>query len=388
MKVLQVVASVLTLATYAIAAPAPASKPSTSGRLFTINGKTEYFAGTNTWWLGHLMSDADVETAVSQIAASNLKVTRVWGFGNVNDPTGQEGSVYFQVLNETLSPKNGSLINFSPKNGIPRLDSAIAMAEKYGLKVVLPMLNNWGDLGGINSYTTAFGGNATSFYTDAKSQAAYKRYIKFIVNRYKNSPAIFAWELCNEPRCHGCPTSTIYNWASDTSKYIKSLDSTHMVTLGDEGWLAPADKIGDGSYAYSGAEGVDFGLNLGIPTLDYGTFHMYPDQWGYNFTWGNTWIKEHDQLGKKYNKPVVLEEYGSPYPNNHTAITKPWQTTVVQDTSIAYDSFWQFATQLPSGTNDADNYALQYSLTKGSDYQILAIQHAANMLKKTPTAYQ
>jgi len=24
-----------------------------------------------------------------------------------------------------------------------------------------------------------------------------------------------------------------------------------MVTLGDEGWFAPADGIGDGSYAYS-----------------------------------------------------------------------------------------------------------------------------------------
>ena len=42
-----------------------------------------------------------------------------------------------------------------------------------------------------------------------------------------------------------------------------------MVTLGDEGWFAPADGIGDGSYAYGGAEGVDFVKNLGIETLDY-----------------------------------------------------------------------------------------------------------------------
>jgi mannan endo-1,4-beta-mannosidase len=97
----------------------------------------------------------------------------------------------------------------------------------------------------------------------------YKDYIKLLVNRYKCSSAIFAWELGNEPRCHGCPTSVIYNWATEISQYIKSLDSKHMVTLGDEGWFAPADNIGDGSYAYSGAEGVDFSLNLGIETLDY-----------------------------------------------------------------------------------------------------------------------
>ena len=260
------------------------------------------------------------------------------------------------------------------------------MAEKYGIQLVLPMLNNWGDLGGIATYTTAFGGNATSFYTDAKSQAAYRNYISFIVNRYKNTNAIFAWELCNEPRCHGCDTSVIYNWASETSAFIKSLDPSHMVTLGDEGWMAP--PTGDGSYAYSGAEGVDFIKNLGISTLDYGTFHMYPDQWGYNFTWGNTWIEQHDAAGKAAGKPVVLEEYGAPYANNKTAITLPWQNTIVQDTSIAYDSYWQFATTLPSGTNDADNYAIYYNTAAGSDYQTLFIQHAKAMAAKPAVANQ
>lgn len=142
---------------------------------------------------------------------------------------------------------------------------------------MLNFVNNWSDLGGIASYNAAFGGNATTWYTDSVSQKVYKDYIKLLVNRYKCSPAIFAWELANEPRCHGCPTSTIYNWAKEISEYIKKLDTKHMVTLGDEGWFAPADDIGDGSYAYSGAEGVDFVLNLGIKTLDYGTLHLYPD---------------------------------------------------------------------------------------------------------------
>lgn len=67
------------------------------------------------------------------------------------------------------------------------------------------------DLGGIESYTNAFGGNATSWYTDKRSQKVYKDYIKLLVNRYKCSSAIFAWELGNEPRCNGCPTSVIYS---------------------------------------------------------------------------------------------------------------------------------------------------------------------------------
>ena len=118
------------------------------------------------------------------------------------------------------------------------------------MKLVLPLMNNYGDLGGKPAYTNAFGGNATSWYTDTVSQTAYKKYINLIVNRYKSSPAIFAWELGNEPRCSGCSTSVITNWASSVSAYIKSLDSQHLVAIGDEGWMTA--PVGDGSYAYSG----------------------------------------------------------------------------------------------------------------------------------------
>ena len=265
------------------------------------------------------------------------------------------------------------------------------------------MLNNWDALGGINTYSslaqrpqkaatnadaqnpaTAFGGNATSFYTDAKSQSAYRNYISFIVERYKSSPAIFAWELCNECRCSGCPSSTITNWASSTSAFIKSIDPHHMVSLGDEGWFFPSAGVGDGSYAYSGAEGVDFVETLKIPTIDYGTFHMYPDQWGYDPSspWGSTWIEQHDAVGEALGKPVVLEEYGSADANGRVAIMKPWQETVVDNTSVAYDSFWQFGTVLASGAGVFDDYAIYYNTSAGSDYRILAIEHARDMYRK------
>lgn len=240
-----------------------ASVDTKNKRLFNYNGTGPgFFAGTNAWWASHLLSDDDLDTSFSQIKNTQLQVVRVWGFGSVNEDPGSD-TVYFQLLNST-----GSYINYEA-NGIPRLDAVVSYAEKYHLKLVLPFVNNWSDLGGIESYTNAFGGNATSWFTDSRSQKVYKDYIKLLVNRYKCSAAIFAWELANEPRCHGCDTSVIFDWATDISQYIKSLDSKHMVTLGDEGWFAPADGIGDGSYAYSGAEGVDFVKNLDIETLDY-----------------------------------------------------------------------------------------------------------------------
>lgn len=36
------------------------------------------------------------------------------------------------------------------------------------------------------------------------------------------------------------------------------------------------DTGSDGSYPYQYSEGSDFAKNLAIPTIDFGTFHLYP----------------------------------------------------------------------------------------------------------------
>lgn len=308
---------------------------------------------------------------------------RVWGFGDTNtapDPSNQDPTrVYYQVLNSS-----GSYINFGA-DGLQRLDYAVSSADRHGVKLILNFVNNWGDYGGIAAYTAAFGANATEWFADGASQRVYRNYIDVLVSRYRGSPAIFAWELANEPRCHGCAASVVTRWAAETSRYVKALDPAHMVTLGDEGWFAPADggRVAgdDGSYAYSGVEGVDFIANLGIPTLDYGTFHLYPDSWGYDdSTWGAEWIAQHDAVGKMLDKAVVLEEYGAPYPGNHTPYYKQWQDAV-PESSLAADQVWQFGTydlSVPA-SNLGDVNSIYYNDT---EYGALGFRHAAAMLEK------
>ncbi len=344
--------------------------PASQGTVFSLEGHTEYFVGTNAWWLGHLPSDADVEQSFMEIASTDLKVVRVWGFGNANSPADQD--IYYQLLDNTTT----TITINEGENGIPRLDSVIRLAEQYNVKLVLPLLNNWDDLGGIATYCNYFGCNATTFYTNTGAQTAYQNYIRYIVNRYKSSPAIFAWQLCNEPRCHGCDPSIITNWATTTSSLIKSLDPAHMVSLGDEGWFCSG---GDGSYAYSCDEGVDFEANMAIPTLDYAGFHMYPDQWGYEYSWGNQWIEEHAAMAGKYGKPIVFEEYGAADDlANRTEVMREWQMTITQS-EIAYDSWWQFATNFTDGTDPYDKYAIYYGT---EEYQGLVVQHVKEMEAK------
>lgn len=309
-----------------------------SGVLFTIDGVTKYFAGTNCYWCGFLTANGDVDHVFTDIAAAGLKIVRVWGFNDVNTIPSDNSTVWFQYLSAS-----GSQIN-TGANGLQRLDYVVSSAQAHGLKVIINFFNNWNDYGGKNAYVNAFGGNGSTWYTDTASQTQYRTYIKAVVDRYKTSTAVFAWELGNEPRCDGCDTSVIYNWAASTSAYIKSLDSNHMVTIGDEGF--GPDSGGDGSYPYqASAGGYVWADTLNITTIDFGTFHLYPDSWGQPYDWGNLWVKTHAARCADLNKPCLFEEYGG---NNNCTVENPWQQTALASPGIAADLFWQYGDTLPS----------------------------------------
>ncbi|KAL1902448.1 hypothetical protein Sste5346_001429 [Sporothrix stenoceras] len=383
--------------TYPIGVPKePFAK--TAGQLFNINGTVGYFAGTNAWWLGHLTKNEDVDKAMQQIADTKYKIVRVWGFGDINSgfrPTADTADplrVWFQqhpAPNDTEA-NQVALINYSPENGLPRLDYVVSTAERLGLKLVLPFVNNWADLGGMASYASAYGGADASvsfnFFENDRAQRVYRDYIRVLVERYRSSPAIFSWQLCNEPRCEGCDPAVIYNWAANISAYIKQpdMDPHHMVSLGDEGWFGAnagyREANNASSLAYESHGGVDFWGNLNISTLDYGTFHLYPSTWGYSFSWGNRWIEQHADAGNRAKKPVVLEEYGSPQRNDHSTVLLPWQQ-VVLNTSIAADQVWQFG---PANLSfDVTKMGDEFSVyADAADFVTVSQKHAQAMLDK------
>jgi mannan endo-1,4-beta-mannosidase len=200
--------------------------PTTNGLKFEIDGKTSYFAGSNSYWIGFLTNNADVDTVLDHMDESGLRILRVWGFNDVNTIP-SSGTVYYQLLSGGQATIN------TGADGLQRLDYVVAAAEKRNVKLIINFVNNWSDYGGMAAYVTAFGGSQTTWYTNTAAQTAYRAYVKAVVSRYINSPAIFAWELANEPRCNGCNPSVLYEWISSTSAYIKSLDSKHMVAIGD-----------------------------------------------------------------------------------------------------------------------------------------------------------
>jgi mannan endo-1,4-beta-mannosidase len=95
--------------------------------------------------------------------------------------------------------------------------------------------------GGIDAYVNAFtpGGTHDKFYTEPKIINAFKNYISHVIKRFPNNPTILGWELGNDLRCEStvpksssCTPTTITNWAADIAKFIKSIDSSHLITPG------------------------------------------------------------------------------------------------------------------------------------------------------------
>ncbi|KAF7343111.1 Carbohydrate-binding module family 1 protein/glycoside hydrolase family 5 protein [Mycena venus] len=339
-------------------APAQTGFVKTSGTKFTLNGAPYTLFGENAYWLalgGY--STTDINKALSDIAASGATTVRTWGFNEVTSANG----IYFHLWSgKTATVNTGS-------NGLGMLDTVIAAAKAHGLRLIISLTNNWSDYGGMDVYAAQLLGSGQPhdvFYTNPTIIAAFKTYVQAIVTRYVNEPGILAWELVNEPRCSGssttasstCTVSTITTWVSTMSAFIKSIDSNHLVGLGDEGFF---NEPGNSDYMYQGSAGIDFAANLKISTIDFGTFHMYPQGWGETNTvpWGNQWITDHATTMTSTNKPVIMEEFGISNSSTRASTYSTWYQTVIS-TGLTGDLIWQAGSQLTNGPTANDGFAI------------------------------
>lgn len=278
-----------------------------------VNGRKRWrFGGTNCYYL-HVQSHYMIDSLLDNAGQMNMAAVRAWAFSDgASQPV-------------ALQPKPYSY----PDDAYDSLDYTIYKAGQLGIKLVLPLVNNWPDYGGMAQYVSWFLGlpddsygdatNHDRFYTDPDIQKCFRAYIRQLVNRvnrytglrYRDDPTIMTWELANEPRNRSDKTGkTVLAWADRTSRYVKDLAPHQLVSVGDEGFgLDPSSS----DYPYGTYEGNHWQQLTGLPAIDYGTVHLYPQSWGETADpvgWGTTWITDHIEAARKIGKPVVLEEFG------------------------------------------------------------------------------
>lgn len=180
------------------------------------------------------------------------------------------------------------------------------------------------------------------------------------------------------------------------SEYVKSVDPNHMVSLGDEGFYNKPygyyNEYTTSNYAFYGAEGVDFEKLMTIDTLDFGTPHLYLDQWGMKHTGTGQddllWFKIHGETCAELDKPVILEEFGLTNRAIRDSEYEQWfevlEGNVYETVEYAGTNYWMIASYIDGALYpDYDQYTVYGP--EGTDTEStrqLIMKHAANMTAK------
>jgi mannan endo-1,4-beta-mannosidase len=285
---------------------------------FMLEGRPYYFVGTNFWQGMNLGVDGpggDRELLVAELdrlqrmGATNLRVMAA--------SEGPNTEPYRMVPALMVSP------GVYDELVLEGLDFFLAEIGKREMKAVMVLNNYWQWSGGMGQYVSWSEGTpipypgdwdefmeyVAKFYECSECQSWYRDHIQMILQhvnaftglRYRDDPAIFAWELANEPRRYP------YSWIDETAAYIKSLDPNHLVTTGSEG--TPPGETQDFQRTHDG------------PDIDYATIHIWPQNWGWYDPSNPTTYERAEQNALEYlhrhvfnmavlHKPLVVEEFG------------------------------------------------------------------------------
>jgi mannan endo-1,4-beta-mannosidase len=339
-----VVATLLLTAGAAVAAP---SSPfvTRSGADFRLAGKRFEFNGSNNYYLMY-QPPVMVDDVFADAAGAGFTTIRTWGWLDIGNADGsnsvhhKENGVYFQFWDGSRPAYNDGA------DGLPHLDYVLAAAARAGIRLIVPLTNNWSAFGGMDQYVRWRGGQFhDDFYSDRVIRGWYKDWISHVLNRvnsltgvaYKDDPTVMAWELANEPRCIGsgvypgsasCTAQTITDWAADISAHIKSVDHNHLVGSGDEGFLC-TDPGGTDSL-YSCGERVDSLALAKLSTIDMMSLHLYPDGWNRDVAWGAEWIRRHATLAEQIGKPSLLGEFGFLDKSTRNPVYQQWTDAAIK----------------------------------------------------------
>ena len=269
------------------------------GGSFIRNSRPYSYIGTNFWYGPILASEG--EGGNYDRLVRELDTLQSLGVENLRVLVGGDGpDGVFSRIEPTLQKEPG-VYNDTILTG---LDRFLEELGKRNMQAVLYLNNSWEWSGGYGQYLewagagkaliplvdgyAPFMAQMAQFSVNRKAQELFFRHLETIVGRtnsltgkpYSEDPAIFAWQIGNEPRC----------FSSDPAVQDGSL--LERVTA--------------------------------IPDVDYMTIHIWP----YNWSWAHAdrlvedlpdacaktdeYIAAHLELAKRYGQPVVVEEFGFP----------------------------------------------------------------------------
>ena len=295
---------------------------------FRKGGKEFHFIGFNQYYMldkARRPSERHiVDETLKDAAELGMTVMRTWAFDD--RPTG------LQVLPGVFD-----------EDTFRALDYVLDSSARHGIHVILALVNYWPDYGGMESYvkwcthsTTVANRSVSEFYENPACRQMYKNTVQTVMTRrntyngrvYNEDPTILGWDLANEPRNPGDPSSNVLaRWIREMSHFAKLVSPRQLITTGVEGFfglttpnLALNANPGRDEWDSWICEGTDFVRFHSLPHVDFTVAHMYPDLWvdrpcnGSYYCkelFASRWVDTHIEQSVMLGKPFVLEEFGS-----------------------------------------------------------------------------
>jgi len=301
---------------------------------FVRDGKPYTFIGTNFWY-GPILASEGQGGDFGRLVRE-LDTLKSLGIDNLRVLVGGDGpdGVYSRI--EPTLQKAPGVYNDTLLAG---LDRFLVEIGKRDMQAVLYLNNSWEWSGGYGQYLEwatgepaliplkagywPFMQQMAKFSVCEPAQQLFFDHLKAIVSRtnsitgkpYREDPAIFAWQIGNEPRCFSDDPAVrdgFIAWLTEAARLIKEIDPNHMVSTGNEGLM--------------GCEGDPALLEsvAAIPGVDYMTIHIWP----YNWSWVHAesmaedlpsalektdeYVRVHAELAAGSGLPLVVEEFGFP----------------------------------------------------------------------------
>ena len=305
------------------------------GRFVGPDSMPGYFVGANFWY-GALLA-AEGPDCNRERLCRELDRLHAAGIDNLRILVGSEGS-------EGVVSKVEPILQTAPgiydDRALDGLDFLLDQMGRRRMRAVLYLTNAWEWSGGYSQYLE-WSGRGTYPVPAQAGWDAFMQYvrqfheapltdsckilldnhIRRIIGRtnrytgrpYAEDPAIFSWQIANEPRAFSDNNKErFFEWIAHTARLIKELDPNHMVSTGSEGSMGCEKEIELWRRIHA------------LPEIDYATIHI----WAYNWKWIDRdsiaqhldracanmtdYIEQHVRIARELQKPLVIEEFGYP----------------------------------------------------------------------------
>jgi len=185
--------------------------------------------------------------AMKTIKTIGGKVTRSYTITVASSQRSTEGPAY------VTGADSADNLTFNDA-ALNKLDQLLAICNEEGIRIVIPLVDEWSWVGGIEGYLEiakldASADKRGAFYTNEKCKKYFKQMINRLLNRvntvsgirYKDDPAIIFWETGNELAAYyesgrygsaAAVDNYMYEWTNEVVDYIRTIDQKHLILDG------------------------------------------------------------------------------------------------------------------------------------------------------------